>query len=89
MSDFCNPVDCSPPGSSVHGTLQAATLEWVAMPFSRGSSQPRDLTHISYASELAGRYFTSSAVWDSPTEVLYYSCFTEKETEKYDIIPLQ
>ena len=35
---LCDPTDCSPPGSSVHGILQARTLEWVAIPFSRGSS---------------------------------------------------
>ena len=45
---FCNPVDCSPPSSSVHGILQARILEWVAMPFSRGSSPLRDWTHVSY-----------------------------------------
>ena len=39
---FCNPMDCSLPGSSVHGILQARILEWIAMPSSRGSSQPRD-----------------------------------------------
>ena len=39
---FCNPVDCSPPGSSVHGILQARTLEWAAMSSSRDSSQPWD-----------------------------------------------
>ena len=39
---LCDPVDCSPPGSSVHGTLQARILEWVAVSFSRGSSPPRD-----------------------------------------------
>ena len=39
---LCNPMDCSPPDSSVHGILQAIILEWVAMPFSRGSSQPRN-----------------------------------------------
>ena len=39
---LCNPVDCSPPGSSVHGISQARVLEWVAISFSRGSSQPRD-----------------------------------------------
>ena len=38
----CEPVDCSPPGSSVHGILQARILEQVVMPFSRRSSQPRD-----------------------------------------------
>ena len=41
----CNPVDCSPPGSSVHGILQARVLEWGAISFSRGSSQPR-VSHI-------------------------------------------
>ena len=40
-------MDCSPPGSSVHGILQARILEWVAIPFSRGSSQPRDWTQVS------------------------------------------
>ena len=40
-------MDCSPPGSSVHGIFQARVLEWVAIPFSRGSSQPRDQTHVS------------------------------------------
>ena len=42
MSNPCDPMDCSPPGSSVHGILQARTLEWVVIPFSRGSSWPRD-----------------------------------------------
>ena len=41
------PMDCSPPDSSAHGTGQARILEWVAISFSRGSSQPRDRTHIS------------------------------------------
>ena len=41
---LCNPIDYSPPGSSVHGILQARILEWVTMPSSRGSSQPRDRT---------------------------------------------
>ena len=45
-----DPMDCSPPGSSVHGILQARIQEWVALPFSRGSSGPRDQTHISYVS---------------------------------------
>ena len=39
---LCDPVDCSPSGSSVHGILQARILEWFATRFSRGSSQPRD-----------------------------------------------
>ena len=48
-------MDCSPPGSSLHGILQARILEWVAMPSSRGSSQPRDQTQVSV---IAGRFFT-------------------------------
>ena len=44
---LCDPVDCSPPSSSVHGIFQARILEWGATSFSRGSSQPRDQTCIS------------------------------------------
>ena len=44
---FCDSVDCSPQGFSVHGISQARILEWVAIFFSRGSSLPRDQTHIS------------------------------------------
>ena len=53
MSDSCNPMDCSLRGSSVYGILQARILVWVAISFSRGSSQPRDRTRISRASLLA------------------------------------
>ena len=51
-----DPTDCSPPGSSVHGILQARTLEWVAIPFSRGPSQLRDQTWVSGN---ANRFFTT------------------------------
>ena len=47
---LCNLMDCSPPGSSVHGILQARILERVVMPSSRGSSRPRGLTHVSFIS---------------------------------------
>ena len=56
----CDPIDCSPPGSSVHGILQARILAWVAVPSSMGSSQPRDQTHVSYVSSLVGGFFTTS-----------------------------
>ena len=52
-------MDCSPPGISVHGILQARILEWVAIPFSRGSSWPNDRTHIFCASYVAGGFFTT------------------------------
>ena len=47
---LCHPMDCSPPGSFVHGILQGRILEWVAMPFFRGSFRPRDQTWVSYIS---------------------------------------
>ena len=52
---LCDPMDCSPPGCSIHGILQARRLEWAAITFSRGSSQPRDRTLVSC---IAGRFFT-------------------------------
>ena len=52
---LCDPMDCSLPGSSVHGIFQASVLEWVAISFSRGSSQPRDQTWVS---RIVGRCFT-------------------------------
>ena len=54
---LCNPMDCSLPGSSVHGIFQAIVLEWLAISFSRGSSQPRDQTRVSCTVD---RHFT---VW--------------------------
>jgi len=53
-----DPRDCSPPGSSVHGISQARILEWVAISFSRASSQPRDWTRVSCS---AGRFFTAGS----------------------------
>ena len=53
---LCDPMGCSPPGSSVHGILQAGILEWVAAPFSRGSSRP-GIEPRSPA--LAGRFFNA------------------------------
>ena len=53
---LCDPMDYSSPGFSVHGILQTRILEWVAISFPRGSSQPRDQTYISYT---AGKFFTT------------------------------
>ena len=52
---LCDPMGCSVPGSSVHGILQARILEWVAISFSSGPSQPRDGTCVSYVSCLGRR----------------------------------
>ena len=56
---LCDPMDCGPPGSSVHGILQARILGWVVIPFPRGSSWPRDWTQVSC---IAGRFFTAWAI---------------------------
>ena len=56
---LCDPMDCSLPGSSVHGILQARILEPVALPSSRGPSWPRNQTPISCSSYSAGRFFTA------------------------------
>ena len=53
---LCDPLDCSPPGSSVHGISQARIQEWVAIFSSKGSSRPRDRTHISCISYTAGGF---------------------------------
>ena len=59
----CNPMDCSPPSSPVHGIIQARILEWVAIPFSKGSSRPRDRIQVSCT---ADRFFTVWATREAP-----------------------
>ena len=68
-------MDCNPPGSSVHGILQARIMEWVAMPSPRGSSQLRDQTHVSYVSCI-GRW------------VLYHSCHLFSSVQSLSHVPL-
>ena len=63
----CDPMDCSPPGSSVQGIFQARVLEWVVISFSRGSSQPRDRTRVSH---IAGRRFTIWATREAERRVI-------------------
>ena len=64
---LCNPVDCSLPGSSDRGILQARILECVVISFSRASSWLRDRTHISCLSCIAGSFFTFWAIWETIT----------------------
>ena len=71
---LCDPMDCSPLGTSVHGILQTRILEWVYVPFSRGSSWPRDQTRISH---IGSRFFT---VWASRET-------TPKALEKSNLAP--
>ena len=62
MSDSLQPMDYT-----VHGILQARIVEWVAFPFSRGSSQPRDRTQVS---RIAGGFFTTSTTWEARLEYI-------------------
>ena len=74
MSDSCNPMKCSLPGSSVHGILQARIPEWVAISFSRGTSLPKNWTQVS---RIAGRWFTDTgATQEAQTspDILYNPC---------------
>ena len=64
---LCDPMDCRPPGCSVHGILQAGMLEWVFIPFSRGSSLSRYWTRVSH---IAGRFFT---IWATRDELTAYN----------------
>ena len=65
---LCDPMDWSLPDPSVHGILQAGILEWVALPSSRGSSQPRDQTQVSC---ISGRFFT---VWATREPIMSCHC---------------
>ena len=65
---LCNPMGCSLPGSSVHGIFQAIVLEWIAISFSKGSSQPRDRTQVSC---IVDRHFT---VWANVADTVH-PCF--------------
>ena len=62
---LCNPTDCSLLGSSVHVILQARILEWIAISSSRGSSWPRDWTHLSYASCISREILYHWATWEA------------------------
>ena len=75
MVSLCDPVDCSPPGSSVHRILQARILEWVAMSFSRDLPDPG----IELKSPaLAGGFFTAKAPWQPPNKLYIYTHVYDK-----------
>ena len=76
---LCDPVDCSPPGSSVHGILQARMLEWGAISFSKGSSWHRDQTHISYVSCIIRQVFLPLAPPGKPLFILSAVKYSTRE----------
>ena len=69
---LCDPMDHSPPGSSVHGILQVRILQGVAVPSSRGTSRPRDRTRISC---VAGRFFSTELLGKHPPPGVYLNLF--------------
>ena len=79
---LCNPVD--PLGSSVHGILQARVLEWVAIPFSRGSSQPRDQPLVSC---IADRFFIVWATREAHSFVLSFQMLVCSDTRWVCLFP--
>ena len=77
---FVDPMDCSLPGSSVHGILQARIPEWIAIPFSRGSSWPRNQTRVSC---IAGWFFT---VWATRKPLNRYTVLYIKQWVGHGVI---
>ena len=63
---LCDPMACSPPGSSIHRIFQVRILEWVAISYSMGSSQPRERTHVSCVSCLDRQILSHCATWEAP-----------------------
>ena len=79
---LCDPMDCSLPGSSVHAIVQAWILQGVAVPFSRGSSRPKDRTQVSHT---ACRFFTVWATRESQTR----DCLTLKPPSAIPVSSMQ
>ena len=86
---LCNPKDCSLPVSCVYGFLQVRILVWVAVPSSRGSSQPRDQTHVSIFPELAGGLFTTGATWEACPWIYTAFLIMEREGKRKLNIPFR
>ena len=80
----CDPMDCSLPGSSIHGIFQVRVLEWVAISFSRGSSQPGDWIQVSH---IAGRHFTIWATREA-LNIMRTTCnFISLEGKAFPAVP--
>ena len=82
---LCDPMDCGSSGSSVHGILQPRRLEWLAIPFSRGTSQPRDWTRVT---RIVSRFFTVWVTGKAPFSqyVLWNDCIVSLSFEFFFLI---
>ena len=89
-ADSCDPMDCSPPGSSVHRILQERILDWVAMPSSRGSFQTRDRMCVSYIPCIGRLVLYQLSRWEAPVSCLEeLNSVKEKEYIQRAIFTLQ
>ena len=80
---LCDPMDSSPPGSSVHSILQARLLEWVAMPSSRGIFLTQGIKPVSLVSPaLAGRFFTTTVTWEAQILYIHTRFWSTHRTKK-------
>ena len=90
---LCHRMDCSPPGASVHGILQARRLGWAVLPSSRGSSRPRDWSGVSCSSCTSGRFFTAALITPRATTQtckqrgLLKTEFLESKRTKFPCVP--
>ena len=80
---LCDPVDCSPPCSSVHGIFQARVLEWVAIFFSRGSSLPRDRTQVS---RIVSKMLYRLSHQGSPKEMIWLFIFRKLRSKVHKVL---
>ena len=78
---LCNSMDCSPPGSSVHGILPATILKWVAISFSRRSSWPRDWTCISCISCIGRQILYPLSHWEASHETVFLQITTSQDID--------
>ena len=69
---LCNPVDCSPPGSSVHGIVQTRLWKWIAISLSRRSSWPRNRTHVSWTSYIGMQILYHCTTWEAKINIPSY-----------------
>ena len=86
---LCHPMGCSPSGSSVHRILQARRVEWVAVSSSKGSSGPRDLTHVSCISSIGRWVLSHWATWEALLVLLFSSKSERTATQSWFFLPLQ
>ena len=80
---LCDPMDCSPPDSSVHGILQARTREWVAMPSSRAFLDPGIELASLVSPALASGFFTTSTTWEAHKRVQTDTCTQMHTTRRH------